>query len=174
MGKIVFYEDRNFGGRRSECAGDCADLRGAFDRCRSVRVESGMFVVYDRPGYAGTQQLMRRGEYSDYVGMTGMTDCVRSCHMIPVHSGGYKMRLYEHFDMRGEMMELTDNCPNLVERFHASNFNSCSVMDGHWLMYEHANYRGRHFYVRPGQYKSFSEWSAGNSRLGSVKRLADL
>lgn len=81
--QIIFYEDRNFGGRHHECTSDCADLHSAFDRCRSVRVESGVFVVYDRPGYTGTQHLMRRGEYSDYTGMTGMTDCVRSCRVIP-------------------------------------------------------------------------------------------
>lgn len=62
---------------------DCANLHSMFDHCRSIRVESGMFMIYDRPGYAGNQYFMRRGEYSDYMGMTGMNDCVRSCRMIP-------------------------------------------------------------------------------------------
>ncbi|XP_034417728.1 gamma-crystallin M3-like [Cyclopterus lumpus] len=175
MGKIIFYEDRDFGGQRCECTADCADLHSVLERCRSIRVESGMFVLYDRPGFTGTQFFTRRGEYSDYTGMTGMSDCVRSCRMIPTPSGGgYKMRLYEHFDMGGEMMELTDNCPNLMDRFRTSNFNSCNVMDGHWLAYEQPNYRGRHYYLRPGQYRSFNEWSGSNSRMASVRRLTDL
>ncbi|XP_060910640.1 beta/gamma crystallin domain-containing protein 1-like [Labrus mixtus] len=174
MGKIIFYEDRNFQGRHYECMSDCADLHSMFDRCRSIRVESGMFMIYDRPSYTGNQYFMRRGEYSDYMGVAGLNDCVRSCRMIPMHRGGYRMRLFEHFDMEGEMMELSEDCPNLMERFHNSNFNSCNVMDGHWLMYEQPNYRGRHFYLRPGQYKSFSEWNGNNSRVGSIRRLMDL
>ncbi|XP_028446193.1 gamma-crystallin M3-like, partial [Perca flavescens] len=172
--QIIFYEDRNFEGQHYECMSDCADLHSMFDRCRSIRVESGMFMIYDRPSYMGTQYFMKRGEYNDYLGMTGMTECVRSCRMIPVHSGNFRMRLYEHFDMGGEMMELTDNCPNLMDRFHMSNFNSCNVMEGHWLIYEQANYRGRHYYIRPGQYKSFNEWSGNNSKIGSIRRLMDL
>ena len=76
--------------------------------------------------------------------------------------------------MGGEMMELMDDCPNLMERFRLSNFNSCDVMDGHWLLYEQPNYRGRHYYLTPGQYKSFSDWRGNSSRVGSIRRLMDL
>ncbi|XP_067371416.1 gamma-crystallin S-1-like [Channa argus] len=174
MGKIIFYEDRNFAGRHYECMSDCADLRSMFDRCRSIRVESGMFMIYDRRDYMGNQYFMRRGEYSDYLGTTGMNNCVRSCRLIPSHTGSFRMRLYKHFDMGGEMMELTDDCPNLMDHFHMSNFNSCTVIDGPWLLYEHPHYRGRHYYLRPGQYRSFSDWSGNSSRIGSIRRLMDL
>ncbi|XP_068184681.1 gamma-crystallin S-1-like [Antennarius striatus] len=174
MGKIIFYEERNFRGRHYECMSDCAELHSMFERCRSIRVESGMFMIYDRPGYMGNQYFLRRGEYSDYMGTTGLNHCVRSCRMIPVHSGSFRLRLYEHFDMGGEMMELTGDCPNLMDRFHMSNYNSCNVMEGHWLVYEQPNYRGRHYYLRPGHYKSFTEWRGNNSRMGSIKRLVDL
>uniref|UniRef100_A0A8C6WNN2 Crystallin, gamma M7 n=1 Tax=Neogobius melanostomus TaxID=47308 RepID=A0A8C6WNN2_9GOBI len=89
------------------------------------------------------------------------------------HSGSFRLKLYEHFDMGGSMMELTDDCSNLMNRFRMSNFNSCDV-EGHWLVYEHPHYRGRHYYLRPGQYSSFSDWSGFNSRMGSIRRLADL
>ncbi|XP_044222178.1 gamma-crystallin S-1-like [Thunnus albacares] len=173
MGKIIFYEDKNFGGRHYECMSDCADLHSMFDSCRSIRVESGMFMIYDRPNYMGNQYFMKRGEYPDYMGMTSLNDCVRSCRMIPTHRGNFRMKLYQHFDMGGEIVELGDDCPNLMDRFHISNFNSCNV-DGHWLIYEQPNYRGRHYYLRPGQYRSFNEWSSMNSRVGSIKRLKDL
>ncbi|XP_037542148.1 gamma-crystallin S-1-like [Nematolebias whitei] len=171
VGKIVFYEDRNFGGRYYECMSDCADLHLLFHHCRSIRVESGMFVVYDRPGFTGNQYFMRRG---DYMSTTGMSYCVRSCRVIPVHSGNFRIRLYEHFDMGGEMMELMDDCSNLMGRFHLQNFNSCTVMEGHWFLYEQPNYRGHNYYVRPGQYRSFMEWSGISSRIGSIRRAIDL
>lgn len=89
------------------------------------------------------------------------------------HRGNFMMQLYEHFDMEGDMMELTEDCSNLTGRFHITNFNSCNVLDGHWLAYEQPNYRGRHYYLRPGQYRSFTEWNGMNSRIGSIRRLID-
>lgn len=95
--QIIFYEDRNFGGRYYECMGDCADLHSMFERCRSIRVESGMFMIYDRPGFMGNQYFMRMGEYSDYMGMAGLNDCVRSCRMIPMVRPSVKQHTY--FDL---------------------------------------------------------------------------
>lgn len=81
--QIIFYEDRNFQGRSHECSSDCADLHTYFNRCNSIRVESGCFMVYERPNYMGNQYYLRRGEYSDNQRMIGINDCVRSCRMIP-------------------------------------------------------------------------------------------
>ena len=63
---------------------DCSDMTSALNRCHSCRVESGCFMVYERPNYMGNQYFMRRGEYSDYQSMMGMSDCIRSCRMIPM------------------------------------------------------------------------------------------
>lgn len=87
--------------------------------------------------------------------------------------GSFRMRLYEHFDMRGEMVELTEDCPNLMDRFRLFHFNSCNVIDGHWLLFEQPHYRGRHFYLKPGWYSSYNEWSAMSSRIGSIRRLSE-
>ncbi|XP_056107822.1 crystallin, gamma M7 [Rhinichthys klamathensis goyatoka] len=174
MGKIIFYEDRNFGGRHHECVSDCADLHSYFNRCHSIRVESGCFMVYDRSNFMGHQYFLRRGEYPDYMRMMGMNDCIRSCRMIPMHHGSFRMRLYERSDMGGKMMELMDDCPNLMDRFNMSDFHSCHVMDGHWLGYEQPNYMGRHFYMRPGEYKKYSDWGGMSSRIGSIRRIMDL
>ncbi|KAJ8283038.1 hypothetical protein COCON_G00055570 [Conger conger] len=172
--QIIFYEDSNFGGRHHECSGDCADLHSYFSRCHSIRVQSGCFMIYDRSNYMGHQYFLRRGEYSDYQRVMGMNDCVRSCRMIPMHHSSYRMRLYERSDLGGRMMELMDDCPNMMDRFHMSDFHSCNVMDGHWLMYDQANYRGRHFYLRPGEYRRYSDWGGMSPRIGSIRRIMDL
>ncbi|XP_067107034.1 gamma-crystallin M2-like [Osmerus mordax] len=172
MGKIIFYEDRNFGGRHHECMSDCADLQSMFNQCKSIRVESGMFMIYDGPNYMGNQYFMRRGEYPDYMRIMGMN--IRSCRMIPMHRGNYKMRLYDRSDMGGQMMELSDDCPNVQDRFRMSDINSCNVMDGHWLMYDQPNYKGRQYYLRPGEYRKYSDWGGVSSRVGSLRRIMDL
>ncbi|XP_051566726.1 gamma-crystallin M2-like isoform X2 [Myxocyprinus asiaticus] len=171
MGKVIFYEDRNFQGRSYECMSDCADMSSYLSRCHSCRVESGCFMMYDRPNYMGNQYFFRRGEYADYMSMFGMSNCIRSCRMIPVYKGSYRMRIYERENFMGQMYELMDDCDNIMDRYRMSHCQSCHVMDGHWLMYEQPNYRGRMHYFRPGEYRSFS--NMGGMRFMSMRRIMD-
>ncbi|XP_056261671.1 gamma-crystallin M3-like [Seriola aureovittata] len=173
MGKIIFYEDRNFQGRSYECTSDCPDMSSFLSRCQSCRVERGCFMVYDRPNFMGNQHFMRRGEYADYMSMMGMSDCIRSCRMIPMHRGQFRMKIYERENFQGQMQELMEDCENVMERFGMSNFMSCNVMDGHWLMYEQPNFRGRMMYMRPGEYKNFSSMGMGSIRFMSMRRIMD-
>ncbi|KAI4893442.1 hypothetical protein NFI96_011455 [Prochilodus magdalenae] len=169
---IVFYEDRNFMGRSYECSSDCSDMSSYLSRCHSCRVESGCWMVYDRPNYTGNQYFIRRGEYSDYMSMWGMSNSIRSCRMIPMHRGSYRMRIYERENFMGQMMEVTEDCESIMERYHWSGgCHSCHVMDGHWLVYEQPQYRGRMWYFGPGEYRSFRDW--GGMRFMSMRRIVD-
>uniref|UniRef100_A0A8C4S8K7 Gamma-crystallin M2-like n=1 Tax=Erpetoichthys calabaricus TaxID=27687 RepID=A0A8C4S8K7_ERPCA len=173
MGKIIFYEDRNFQGRSYECSSDCADLHSYFSRCNSIRVDSGSWMVYERPNHMGYQYFLKRGQYPDYQRWMGFNDCVRSCRMIPEHQGTYRIRIYERPDFGGQMMEFVDDCPSLFERFHYNDVHSCNVMDGYWLFFEHPNYRGRQYSLRPGEYRRYSDWGSMSSRIGSFRRITD-
>ncbi|XP_011474027.1 gamma-crystallin M2-like [Oryzias latipes] len=173
MSRIVFYEDRNFMGRSYECSSDCADMSSYLSRCHSCRVERGCFMVYDRTNYMGNQYFMRRGEYADYMSMFGMSDCIRSCRMIPMHRGSYRMRIYERENFGGQMYELMDDCDNIMDRYRMNNCMSCHVMDGHWLMYEQPHYRGRMMYMRPGEYRNFTNMGWSGMRFMSMRRIMD-
>lgn len=89
------------------------------------------------------------------------------------HQGSYRMRLYESFDMSGQMHELVDDCPNVQDHLSMSDFNSCNVMDGHWLLYDQPNYKGRAYYLRPGEYRRYSDWGGISPRVGSLRRIID-
>ncbi|XP_023853927.1 gamma-crystallin M2-like [Salvelinus sp. IW2-2015] len=168
-GRITFYEDRNFQGRSYECSSDCPDMSSYLSRCQSCRVESGCFMVYDRPNYMGNQWFMKRGEYSDYQRMMGMTD-IRSCRMISMHRGSFRMRIYERENFGGQMHEMMDDCDSIMDRYRMNNCMSCNVMDGHWLMYEQPQYKGRMMYMRPGEYRNFNQMGMG-MRFMSMRRI---
>ncbi|XP_060684115.1 beta/gamma crystallin domain-containing protein 2-like [Hemiscyllium ocellatum] len=173
MGKIIFYEDRNFQGRHYECSSDCADLSPYFSRCNSIRVESDWWVLYERPNYMGYQYVLTRGEYPDYQRWMGFNDCVRSCRSYPYYRGGsYRMRIYERPDFGGQMMEFMDDCPSVYDRFRYRDIHSCHVMDGYWIFYEHPNYRGRQYFMRPGEYRRYSDWRGYSSTIGSFRRMS--
>ncbi|XP_041056195.1 uncharacterized protein LOC121284708 [Carcharodon carcharias] len=166
MGKIIFYEDRNFQGRHYECSSDCADLHSYFSRCNSIRVMSDWWVVYERPNYMGYQYVLSRGEYPDYQRWMGFNDCIRSCRSYPYYRGGnYRMRIYEKPDFGGQMMEFMDDCSSVYDRFRYRDIHSCHVMDGYWIFYEHPNYKGRQYFMRPGEYKSFSAIGMGKGSI---------
>ncbi|XP_036429605.1 gamma-crystallin M3-like [Colossoma macropomum] len=172
MGKVIFYEERNFQGRSYECSSDCSDISTYLSRCNSCKVENGCFMVYDDSNFMGNQYFIKRGEYSDYTCM-GMRDSIRSCRLIPQHRGAFRMRVYEREDFSGQMHELMDDCDSLHERLRMSDCQSCQVMDGHWLMYEQPHYRGRMMYMRPGEYRSFRNLGISNVKFSSARRITD-
>ncbi|XP_067842933.1 gamma-crystallin S-1-like isoform X3 [Heptranchias perlo] len=175
VGGIIFYEDRNFQGRHHECSTDCADLSSYFSRCNSIRVESDWWVVYEKPNYMGYQYVLSRGEYPDYQRWMGFNDNIRSCRTYPYYRGrSYRMKIYERPDFGGQMMEFTDDCPSVYDRFRSRDIHSCHVMDGYWNFYEQPNYRGRQYFMRPGEYRRFSDWGGISSSIGSFRRMRDI
>lgn len=80
--QIFFYEDKNFQGRYFECSSDCPELSSHFSRCNSIRVESGAWVIYERPQYMGYQYILSKGEYPNYQSWNGFNDTIRSCRFI--------------------------------------------------------------------------------------------
>ncbi|EPY83162.1 gamma-crystallin C isoform 2 [Camelus ferus] len=141
MGKITFYEDRGFQGRHYECSSDHANLQPYFSRCNSIRVDSGCWMIYERPNFQGHQYFLRRGDYSDYQQWMGFNDSIRSCCLIP------------------------------QDRFHLSEVRSLHVLEGCWVLYEMPNYCGRQYLLRPQEYRRYHDWGALDAKAGSLRRV---
>nr|BAB85813.1 newt gamma-crystallin [Cynops pyrrhogaster] len=174
MGKIIFYEDKNFLGRSYECSTECADLYLYFSRCNSIRVGSGHWILYEHPNFRGQQYYLRRGEYPDFQHWMGFNDSIRSCRLTPQHRGSYRIRVCERDNFGGQMMEFSEDCPHVYEQFRYNDIHSCNEQDGHWVFYEEPNYRGRQYYLRPGEYRRYSDWGASSPKVGSFRRVRDL
>ncbi|GCB71757.1 hypothetical protein scyTo_0006059 [Scyliorhinus torazame] len=95
------------------------------------------------------------------------------CNSMRYRGGNYRMKIYERPDFGGQMMEFMDDCPSVYDRFRYRDIHSCHVMDGYWTFYEHPNYRGRQYFMRPGEYKRYSDWGGFNSTIGSFRRMRD-
>ncbi|MBN3297228.1 CRGS1 protein, partial [Amia calva] len=172
---IIFYEGKNFQGRSYECSGDCAETFPFFSCCNSIRVSSGHWVGYEKPNYMGYQYILNRGEYPDYQYWMGFNNCIRSCRMFPPVSPetarSYKMKIYNRPEFGGQMMEFLEDCPNIYERFHYRDIYSCNVVEGYWIFYEHPNYRGRQYFMRPGEYRRCFDWGGMTPTIGSFRRM---
>ncbi|XP_063788267.1 gamma-crystallin 2-like isoform X2 [Pseudophryne corroboree] len=172
MGKIIYYEDKNFQGRSYESSSDCSDLHSYFSRCNSIRVENGNWMLYERSNYSGHQYFLGKGEYPDFQQWMGFNDSIRSSRLIsPVST--HKIRIYVRENFRGDMVELTEDCPALFEMFNYHEIHSCNILEGSWIFYELPNYRGKQYYMKPGEYLKFTEWGALNSKVGSLRRVLE-
>ncbi|XP_019508455.1 PREDICTED: gamma-crystallin D, partial [Hipposideros armiger] len=115
---------------------------------------------------------LRRGDYPDHQQWMGLSESVRSCRLIP-HTGSHRIRLYEREDYRGQMVEFTEDCSSLQDRFHSNEIYSLNVLEGSWVLYEMPNYRGQQYLLRPGDYRRYHDWGATSARVGSLRRVMD-
>ncbi|XP_053327942.1 gamma-crystallin 2-like [Spea bombifrons] len=174
VSQIIFYEDKHFKGQSFECTSDQPDLPSHFSHCKSIKVDNGCWIVYELPGYRGEQYFLENGEYPDFQCSTGHMDFIRSCHMVPHFSGPHRLKVYERDEFRGQMMEFTEDCPSVYDRFLYQNIYSCNILLGYWIFYEQPSYKGKQYYLKPGEYRRFNDWGASDARVGSFRRILDI
>uniref|UniRef100_A0A8C3PB52 Beta/gamma crystallin 'Greek key' domain-containing protein n=1 Tax=Chrysemys picta bellii TaxID=8478 RepID=A0A8C3PB52_CHRPI len=169
MGGCIYEKEDH---RGNMVDSDRPDFQSQLSRCNSARVESGCFMLYERPNFQGQQFFLKRGDYPD-MQSEGFSTSIKSCRMIPPVSS-ILIKIYEKEDHRGNMVELTEDSPQVMDQLRSPEMLSCSVLDGHWIFYELPNFRGRQYLLRPGEYRRFSEWGAMSGKVGSLRRATDL
>ncbi|XP_041835182.1 gamma-crystallin S-like [Melanotaenia boesemani] len=174
MGRIIFYEYKNYQGRRYECDSDCTNFHSYLSCCNSVRVESGTWVIYERPNYLGYQYVLTKGEYPNYQSWSGLNDRVSSCKMIHFTSEDPdRIQLYDKVDFSGQMFETSEDCPSVLERLHWREVHSCKVLGGWWVFYEQSNYKGLQRLLGKGEFASPAVWGAACSTVQSFRRIRE-
>ncbi|XP_074514414.1 gamma-crystallin S-1-like [Sebastes fasciatus] len=174
MEKIVFYEDRDFQGKSYDCKGDSVDLQSFIRRCNSLKVEGGWWVLYERNNYMGYQYVIGPGQYNDYRRWMGFNDCVRSCRIIKNAKGPFKLKLFDRPNFDGQSLELTENAKTIQEKWVRCEVQSCKVLEGSWIFFEHPNFCGRQYLLEKGDYRHHSEWGALKSTVGSIRIIMGL
>ncbi|XP_069077525.1 gamma-crystallin M1-1-like isoform X2 [Pleurodeles waltl] len=173
MGKITFYELKNFQGKFYECTCDNLDLQSHLNSCNSIRVENGLWMVYERPHYMGNQYFLKEGEYPDYHVWTGISDSIKSCLLLSLKGlDVYRLRVYEKDDCTGKMTKFMNDCTNVHDHF-CYPIRSCQVLGGLWLFFEKTDYRGKQYLLKPGKYERFTDWGSAHGTIGSLKRVME-
>uniref|UniRef100_A0A8C3SRY1 Beta/gamma crystallin 'Greek key' domain-containing protein n=1 Tax=Chelydra serpentina TaxID=8475 RepID=A0A8C3SRY1_CHESE len=170
--------DLDFQGRSYAVTADQPDMHTHLNRCNSIQVESGCWMIYERPHYIGHQYFLKKGEYPNYQQWMGFNDSVKSCCIItPVSSLSFLwvtiiIIFYETNDLGGRMMESFCDYPSLCDKFHPRDIQPCHVFEGNWIFCGQPNYR--QYFLNKGEYSDFQQWMGLNDSIKSCRVIASV
>ncbi|XP_036210273.1 beta-crystallin A4 [Myotis myotis] len=167
--KIVVWDQEGFQGQRQELAAQCPGvLELGFETLRSLKVLSGAWVGFERPGFQGQQYVLERGEYPCWGAWSGNTayPAERLTSFRPVACANHRdsrLTIFEQENFLGRKGELSDGYPSLqalgwdgkeVGSFHVSASQPL------WVCCQFPGYR-------------FREWGphAQTPQVQSVRRI---
>uniref|UniRef100_A0A672HDY4 Beta-crystallin B3 n=1 Tax=Salarias fasciatus TaxID=181472 RepID=A0A672HDY4_SALFA len=170
------FEFENFRGKKMELSGECKDIFEKTQRVGSVIVESG-WVGFERPGFAGEQFVLEKGEYPRW---STWTNCLSSYSLgsfrpLKVDSAEHKLHLFENVGFEGRKMAIfDDDVPSLWAHGFQDRVASAKAVNGTWVGYMYPGYRGRQYVLEQGDFKHWNDWGATAPQIQSVRRVRDM
>ena len=174
---IVLYEHRAFRGRELPLVDSVDDLRHPSldfnDITSSVRVRSGMWILYKDVDYKGRAFRVTEGDYD--IGILKHeigNDVISSVRKIT----GPSITLYEHKNFQGRTLTLNDSNPNLGRENFKNITSSVRVECGTWILYTDEEYRGQSYQVSEGKFDINMDTLKvyiGNDVIASVKKVTE-
>ncbi|KAL7406930.1 hypothetical protein ABVT39_000370 [Epinephelus coioides] len=175
--KLAVFEFENFRGKKVELSGECKDVFEKMERIGSVIVESGPWVGFERPGFAGEQFVLEKGQYPRW---STWTNCLSSYNLssfrpLKVDSADHKLHLFENAGFEGRKMEIVDDdVPSLWAHGFQDRVASAKAISGTWVAYMFPGYRGRQYVFEQGDFKHWNDWGATAPQIQSVRRVRDM
>ncbi|XP_051804585.1 beta-crystallin B3-like [Acanthochromis polyacanthus] len=175
--KLAVFEYENFRGKKMEWSGECKDVYEKAQRVGSVIVESGPWVGFERPGFAGEQYVLEKGEYPRWSTWTNWQTNynLSSFRPLKVDSADHKLFLFENAGFEGRKMEIVDDdVPSLWAHGFQDRVASAKAVSGTWVGYMYPGYRGRQYVFEHGDFKHWNDWGATAPQIQSVRRVRDM
>ncbi|XP_071376624.1 beta-crystallin B3 [Centroberyx affinis] len=175
--KLVAFEFENFRGKKVELSAECKDVMEKTERIGSIIVESGPWVGFERPAFAGEQFVLEKGEYPRWSTWTNSQNSysLSSFRPLKVDSAEHKLHLFENAGYAGRKMEIVDDdVPSLWAHGFQDRVASAKAMNGTWVGYMYPGYRGCQYVFEHGDYKHWNDWGATAPQIQSVRRVRDM
>ncbi|KAI1895040.1 hypothetical protein AGOR_G00102170 [Albula goreensis] len=176
---------------KSALCDDTVDL-GAFGippSTGSIKVHSGVWLVYGEPGFQGPMELLEVGEYPCPESWGFFEPFIGSLR--PLRMGGVRVEnpsevkalLYERPFFEGECVELTDGVFDIREEqrdpetptqaggCRLESVGSLKICGGLWVGCGAPGYEGRQFILEEGEYVGWWEWGGRMDSLVSLRPI---
>ena len=145
---VVLHADAGFRGEAIQVDGAIPDLKPLRfnDRVSSISIRSGAWEVCTDAHFRGRCATIDTSV--SRLNDLRLNDNVSSLRPVGYRYGGNRGRsadlvLFANADLRGDMIEIKGDMPDLAAYRFNDRASSVLVTRGTWLACEHANYRGR-------------------------------
>lgn len=183
--KIVIFEKPMFEGRHLELDTEMSTLQNleipegtgeeelAFNTVGSIRVLSGLWVGFEKPGYEGQQYLLEEGDYEEWSHWGGYNGLLQSLRPIISDFSTPHMVMYSEkdFDEKASNINVLGIISNMEETGFGVNIRSINVLSGVWVAYECPDFTGQQYILEKGMYSNFSDWGAMNCKISSMQPI---
>uniref|UniRef100_A0A1A7Z5Y8 Absent in melanoma 1a n=1 Tax=Iconisemion striatum TaxID=60296 RepID=A0A1A7Z5Y8_9TELE len=179
--QIDLYAEVNGMGLMSSYCDEAVEL-GSYGIPRttgSIKVHSGVWLVFSDPGYEGLLGVLEVGEYPCPESWGFPEPFIGSLR--PLRMGALRVEnltdvkalVFEKPDFDGECVELEGDAYNLLEqdvkKTRLSAVGSIKILGGLWVGYLEADFEGQQYILEEGEYPSFSEWGGSEDGLQSLR-----
>ncbi|NWX16618.1 CRBG1 protein, partial [Aegotheles bennettii] len=180
--KIIVYEKPSFEGRHVEIESEIfmLDDKESEEKTRlpltsvgSMKVQGGVWVAYEKPGFEGHQYLLEEGEYRDWTDWGGYDEELQSLRPIVGDFTSSHMIMYSEkdFGSKGSNINVLGIISDLKDTGYGLRTQSINVLSGVWVAYENPEFTGEQYVLAKGLYPSIDAWGGKNCKISSVQPI---
>uniref|UniRef100_A0A452GLA8 Beta/gamma crystallin 'Greek key' domain-containing protein n=1 Tax=Gopherus agassizii TaxID=38772 RepID=A0A452GLA8_9SAUR len=142
----------------------------------SIKVLEGVWVAYEKPGFAGHQYLLEEGTYQEWKDWGGYSEELQSLRPILGDFTNPHMIMYSEkdFGTKGSSINVLGIISNLRDTGYGLRTQSIHVLSGVWVVYENPDFTGEQYILDKGLYPSAEAWGGKNSKISSVQPIVQL
>ncbi|XP_061600285.1 mucin-2-like [Cololabis saira] len=186
--QIDLFSEVNGLGRTSSYCDESVELGsyGIPQTTGSIKVHSGVWLVYTDPGFQGFVGVLDVGEYPCPESWGFQQPFV--CSLRPLRMGAIRVEnptdvkalVFEKANFDGQCVEVDRDIYNLLEEETCKPdekkktlpaVGSIKILGGLWVGYLEADFEGQQFILEEGEFPHCSDWGGSEDGLGSLRPL---
>ncbi|XP_056283625.1 beta/gamma crystallin domain-containing protein 1-like isoform X2 [Pseudoliparis swirei] len=152
---LKMFSDKDFGelGVNIDLTVPVIDMDGTGYgvKTQSIDVISGVWVVFEEPGFCGECYLLEKGLYGNPQDWGASQPRVASAMPVVLddfeNAAKFKVQLFSDPGFKGSVVPLEDSVASLMD-----SVASCKVLAGSWLAFEGQDFTGRMYVLEMGNY----------------------
>ncbi|XP_077394514.1 uncharacterized protein crybg1a isoform X2 [Festucalex cinctus] len=190
--RIDLFTEVNGLGRVSSYCDDAVEI-GSFgvpQATGSIKVHSGVWLVYSDPGFGGFVGVLEVGEFpcSESWGFpqpfVGSLRPLRIGAIKVEHPQDVKALVFEKANFEGECLEVDGDLYNLSEekggaqlgssggtKNTISTVGSLKILGGLWVGFQEEDFEGQQYILEEGEYSHCSDWGGAEDGLCSLRPI---
>ncbi|XP_034555054.1 beta/gamma crystallin domain-containing protein 1-like [Notolabrus celidotus] len=154
---LKMFSDRNFGdmGVNIDLTVPVINMdnTGYGMKTQSIDVMSGVWVVFEEPGFCGESYILEKGLYGSPEDWGAMQPRVAAAMPVVLddfeNAASFKVQLFSDPGFQGTVLTLEDSVTSLQDGFSVA---SCKVLAGSWLAFEGKDFSGKMYVLEVGSY----------------------